>query len=210
MELFIRMISGTYEIKKQVIGEDADLEQFGRILNRVVKWGRDGITIEADQRHIREILKDVELEQTSHAATPCYVEKSENIARSDGSNGENQCEQEDCPKPNAIGMMRVGDDKNGVQMTNVTNVSTRTTVKHSQVVTSRSTEQLWRASVLCHKIDQILSLRQCRSVVRWQTGQLLMERVRKIGRYLVERPRAECLFRWQQSGELEAYPDSDR
>ena len=36
-----------------------------------------------------------------------------------------------------------------------------------------------------------------------------MERVKRIGRYLVGRPRAWCWFRWQQSGALEAYSDAD-
>ena len=36
-----------------------------------------------------------------------------------------------------------------------------------------------------------------------------MERVKRIGRYLAGRPRAKCWFRWQQSGELEAYSDAD-
>ena len=53
------MMTKKYEIKKQVIGEDPDLEKSGRILNRFIEWNRDGITIEADQRHVREILKKV-------------------------------------------------------------------------------------------------------------------------------------------------------
>ena len=36
-----------------------------------------------------------------------------------------------------------------------------------------------------------------------------MERVKRIGRYLAGKPRAQCWFRWQQSGELEAYSDVD-
>ena len=36
-----------------------------------------------------------------------------------------------------------------------------------------------------------------------------MERVKRIGRYLVGKPRARCWPRWQQSGELEAYSDAD-
>ena len=57
--------------------QGADLEKIGRTLNRVIKWDRDGMTIEADQRHVREILKNLELEQ----------------ANSRGSKGENQCKQ---------------------------------------------------------------------------------------------------------------------
>ena len=94
VEIFIKMISRAHEIKKEVIGEDADLEKIGRILNRVIKWCRDGITIEAGQRLVREILKDLELEQANHAAAPCNVDKKdENSAGRDGSKKENQCEQ---------------------------------------------------------------------------------------------------------------------
>ena len=71
------MISKRYEIKKQVIGEDPDLEKSGRKLNRVIAWNRDGITIEADQRHVREILKGFELERASHSATPCAMERKD-------------------------------------------------------------------------------------------------------------------------------------
>ena len=45
------------------MGEDADLEKIGRILVIVIKWGRDGITNEADQRHVRETLKNLGLER---------------------------------------------------------------------------------------------------------------------------------------------------
>ena len=70
VELLIKMVSKRHEIKKQVIGEDPDLEKSGRILSRVIAWNRDGITIEADQRHVREILKGLELERANHSATP--------------------------------------------------------------------------------------------------------------------------------------------
>ena len=42
VELLIRKISRKYEIKKQMIGEGADFDKSGRILNRVIEWGRDG------------------------------------------------------------------------------------------------------------------------------------------------------------------------
>ena len=48
------MIPRKYEIKKQVFGEDADLEKSGRILNRVIEWDRDGITIEAGSERRQE------------------------------------------------------------------------------------------------------------------------------------------------------------
>ena len=58
-----------------MIGEDADLEKSGRILNRVIKWGRKGTTIEVDHRHVREKSKDLDLERANHAATPYVLEE---------------------------------------------------------------------------------------------------------------------------------------
>ena len=81
----IKMISKKCEIKKQVLGGDPDLEKTGRILNRVIEWDRDGITSEADQRHVREIMKGLGLERANHSATPCAVE------RRDESKVENRC-----------------------------------------------------------------------------------------------------------------------
>ena len=75
MEFLIKMMSRKYEIKKQVIGGDADLEKSGIILNRVIEWSRDGIPMEADQRLVGEILKGLELERASHSATPCAAER---------------------------------------------------------------------------------------------------------------------------------------
>ena len=82
-----------YEIKTQVIGEDADLES-GRMLNCVTELSRDGITIDADQRHVRDRLKGIELERASHFGPHCAVKrKDEGGARSDESKGENRCGQ---------------------------------------------------------------------------------------------------------------------
>ena len=58
-----------------MIGEDSDFEKMRRILNRVIAWDRYGITNEADQRHVREILKDLELERPNHAETACNMDK---------------------------------------------------------------------------------------------------------------------------------------
>ena len=89
VEFLVRLISKKYEIKKQVIGEDPDLEQSGRTLNRVIELNRDGITIEADQRHVREILKCFELKRANHTTSPCPVDRKDaDGARNDESKGE--------------------------------------------------------------------------------------------------------------------------
>ena len=116
----IKMISDKDEIRKQVLGEDPDLEKSGRKLNRVIEWDRDGITIEEDQRHVREIMKGLELERANHSATPCAVER-EMKAR------ERTDADEDRPS---------ADDNRGLGWP----TTVPFTVRHSQVVTSHDIE----------------------------------------------------------------------
>ena len=148
-----------------MISEDADVEKIGRILNRVIKCGRDGITMEADQRQVREVLKDLEKEKANHAATPCNMDtKNEKNARSDGSKGENQCEQGQRQTKHDWDDAGDGDDKNKVQMR-------KGHFRHASAANPSASD---------------------------------LERVKRIGRYLVGKPRGKFLLFWQQSGELEA------
>ena len=101
-----------FEIKMQKTGEDADLKKSGRILNRVTEWCRDGITIEADQGHVREILTDLELERANHSATPCAVErKNEGNARRDESEEETRRGQGQTQTKHEWDGMSDGDDR---------------------------------------------------------------------------------------------------
>ena len=80
----------------------------------------------------------------------------------------------------------------------------------SQVVTSHDTEYSLHESVTCHKTVQISSSHRCGYVVRWRNHRCgTWKCVKRIGKYFVGKPRAKCWFRWQQSGDLEAYSDAD-
>ena len=86
MEFLINMISRKYEIKKQVIGRDPDLEKSGRILHRVSEWDRDGITIGMRGAW----AGGLELERANPSATPCAVERrGKSGAKKDEIKGEN-------------------------------------------------------------------------------------------------------------------------
>ena len=80
------------------------------------------------------------------------------------------------------------------------------TVRHLQVVTSHDIEHSLLESVTCHKTAQTSSSQQLQVCCAMANPTVRdSERVKRIGRYLAGRPRAKCWFRWQQSGELEAY-----
>ena len=84
------------------------------------------------------------------------------------------------------------------------------TVRHSQVVTSHDTEHSLHESVTPSQDRpdfKFASMRVCCAMAKPSMQD--MECVKRIGRYLVGKPRAKCWFLWQQSGDLEAYSDAD-
>ena len=122
--------------------------------------------------------------------------KNEGNARSDESEGENQCEQGQMQTKHEWDGMGDGDDAND-----------------SQALTGADIT-MYRAFVA-----RISYLSQDRSGVKFASMQVCcamakpticdMERVKRIGRYLAGKPRAVCVSRWQQSGELEVCSDAD-
>ena len=166
---------------------DPDLEKSGRILNRVTEWNRNGITIEADQRHVREILKGLELERitlrlhvlTGMMRTAQEMMKARERVEVDGGR----------PRPSTSGTDRRW------QMT------MPTTARHSQLV---NRALVARISFLSQdRADlKFASMQVCCAMAKPSVRD--MERVKRIGRYLAGKLRAKCWFRWQHCGELEA------
>ena len=184
VESLIKMISKKYKIKKQVLGGDPDLEKSGRILNRVIEWDRDGITIEADQRHVREIMKGLELERANHSATPCDVE------RRDESKWEMRCGRGQSKY--RWNDMNDDDNRDRPRMVDDDAID-------SQALTGGDVTR-YRALVARISYLKFAAMQVCCAMANPTVRD--SERVKRIGRYLAGRPRAKCWFRWQQSGEL--------
>ena len=197
VEFFIRMISKKYEIKKQMIGEDPDLEKSGRTLNRVIKWNRDGITIEADQRHVREILTGLELERANHSATPCAVERK-NEGKGESRRGQGQTQTERNASNN--------DDRDRPQVADDDDPDSQA-LANGDITRYRAL--VARISYLSQDRPDLkfASMQVCCAKTKGTMRD--MERVKRIGRYLVGKSWARCWFRLQHSGELEAHSDAD-
>ena len=76
-EWLIQKFKERYEIKTQMIGEAADLDKQLQILNRTVRWSSRGLWIEADPRHVKEVIRALGLEGASPAPTPGVAAKGE-------------------------------------------------------------------------------------------------------------------------------------
>ena len=74
-----------YELKSTIIGPEPHHHKEVRILNRIVRWSRDGIQYECDQRHADVIVKELNLEGQKPLTTPgaaeimADIEKEEEI-----------------------------------------------------------------------------------------------------------------------------------
>ena len=76
-------------------GESSAVESLISMISKsVIEWNRGGVVIEADQRHVREILKGLELEQANRSATPCAVERKNEGKGERRGQGQTQTEHE--------------------------------------------------------------------------------------------------------------------
>ena len=66
-EWLIQKLKKRCEIKTQMIGETADLDKQLQILNWTVRWSTRGLWIEAEPRHVKEVIKALGLEGASPA-----------------------------------------------------------------------------------------------------------------------------------------------
>ena len=102
-----------------------------------------------------------------------------------------------------------GDGKNRVQMTNDehNDVNDSEALAGGDITKCRA--PVARISYLSQDRPDLkfASMQVCCAMAHPSVSDLAQ--VKRIGRYLVVAPRAECLFRWQQHGELEAYSDAD-
>ena len=96
--------------------------------------------------------------------------KNEGNARSDESKGRNRCGQGQTRAKHEWDGMSDGGDRDRPQMAG-------DVANDSQALTSdditKYREHLLHESAICHKTNQISSLRQCKYAVRWQTRQRL-------------------------------------
>ena len=58
-----------------MIGKAVDLDKQLQILNRTVRWSSRGLWIEADPRHVKEVIKALGLEDASSVPTPGVAAK---------------------------------------------------------------------------------------------------------------------------------------
>ena len=72
-----RRMEQKYEIKAHYLGPESGMEDELQILNRTLRWTKEGITYEADQRHAEIVIKEMNVKKANAVSTPIVPEPSE-------------------------------------------------------------------------------------------------------------------------------------
>ena len=72
-----RRMEQKYEIKAHYLGPEPGMKDEIRILNRTLRWTKEGITYEADQRHAEIVIKEMNMKKANAVSTPIVPEPSE-------------------------------------------------------------------------------------------------------------------------------------
>ena len=59
-----------YEIEAHYLGPEPDMKDEIQILNRTLRWTKEGITYEADQRHAEIVIKEMNMKKANVVSTP--------------------------------------------------------------------------------------------------------------------------------------------
>ena len=170
-----------FDTKTEFLGPGIHHQKSVRILNRVITWGEDGISYEADQRHAEIAVKELGLEKAKPVTTP-------------GS-------RDDASK---MGAVNVGQDKELLNMFMDNNeLLTGTEATRFRAITARLNYLAQDRPDVQYSIKEV-----ARRMATPRQGDWLA--LKRLGRYLLGAPRAVQHFWWQDfPKELNVHVDSD-
>ena len=68
------MLKKRWETRDQLIGAGSDDRKELHILNRTLRWCKDGLVFAADPRHAREVIDELVLSKSKPVSSPVVVE----------------------------------------------------------------------------------------------------------------------------------------
>ena len=177
----LQQFKAKYEIKSQLLGAGSDMAKEGSILNRRIVWEREGISLEADPRHAKEVIMSLGLADASCAPTPATVEQRAKGKREEGEDAEADAHAD-------------GGD----------------TAELGPEDGTRYRAITARLNYLAHDRPDIryATMRLCSRMSAPTVGD--MTRLKRVVRYLLAVPRVCQKFQWQDAGsEIHVCTDSD-
>jgi hypothetical protein len=69
------LLSNKYKITSDILGPDTGQVLELRILNRIIRWCKDGLRIEADPRHAEMVVQHYGLEESTNSVKTAGVKE---------------------------------------------------------------------------------------------------------------------------------------
>ena len=89
------LLSNKYKITSDILGPDTGQVLELRILNRIIRWCKDGLRIEADPCHAEMVVQHYGLEESTNSVKTAGVKE---VKKKDaGDDGESESEQDESP-----------------------------------------------------------------------------------------------------------------
>ena len=173
-------LANVYKSKSEVVGMDKGEKQEVRILNRVIRRSSTGYHIEADPRHVEQVIKDLEIEKARPSRLPGSKELMKKVSREDTVDDRAEDQEE-------IGIDIHEISKSDADHTDLSPAEAKiyraVTARLNYLATDRpdiqyAVKEAARCMASPHKCD-------------WNL-------VDKIGRYLLQRPRVVLNIPWQK------------
>ncbi len=194
-----KALQSKYECKMQVIGAGNHLRKSLKVLNRTVVWRSDGISIEADARHVGEIIKEAHVKDDRRCMTP--MTKDCMNAACDGDVRE------------LDGIAVVERKVRGRIMASSILKSKEARNESSRMSVSEATRFRGVAARLNYLAHDRVDLKTAAGNICKKMSDPMhedWEEVKRVAMYLKYRPRLACVYRWQSDqAAITGYSDAN-
>ena len=78
LKLVGNQLGSKYEVTCSIIGPEANFMKEVRILNRTIRWTKEGIEYEADDKHAKIVIEECQVKSARTSRIPGVVKKETN------------------------------------------------------------------------------------------------------------------------------------
>ena len=208
-EDIVERVKEKFEVKIQMIGQDADLSKRGAVLNRIIKWGRHGISIEADPRHQVEVIRALGLESANPVTTPGVAGQEDRQVERERMGGPSvRASESSVLESRRDPRERKWESSDGPTKKGRLDATEAEELCPEDATLYRAVAARLNYLAIDRPDLSIATMRLCSRMSR--PSQADLTRMKRVGRYLLHRPRLECMYRWQGPDlGIHVYSDSD-
>ena len=206
-------LKAKFNIKTDVLGPGEAHKREVRVLNRIIRWGPDGVEHEPDQRHAEQVVETMNMQKAKSVTTPGSRDDAAKAHKENESCDHTDSQQMVTSSVDCAGLETVTSSVNPVQSGSVIPLADEPRDESKDLRGEEATKYRAvsaRLNYLCQdRLDIAYACKEAsRTMSRPQEGDWNL--LKRVSRYLKGVPRLCQLFEWQDMpSKVEAFVDSD-